>query len=115
MSRVARWVVSAALHDDRVLTESHAWLLLSALGCRARAGQALVGACGLRLDGLGRLEEVALGQGWLDLHPGATPMFQTTSSLSPAAEHLLDLFLPLCVGPNSHDLIVGHVGQSLDG
>jgi riboflavin-specific deaminase-like protein len=69
----------------------------------------------LRLDGRGALEEVPLGQGWLDLHPDATPMFQTTSSLAPAAEHLLDLFLPLCIGASSHDLIVGHVGQSLDG
>jgi len=113
--RPATMMVPSALLEDRILTESRAWLLLSGLGGRARAGQAVVEACGVRVDGHGRLEEVALGQGWLDVHPGPPPTFQTTVSLSPAAEHLLDLFLPLCVGASSHDLIVGHVGQSLDG
>ncbi len=35
--------------------------------------------------------------------------------LSPAAKHLFDLYLPICLVSASRPLTVGHLGQSLDG
>jgi riboflavin-specific deaminase-like protein len=106
---------NAALVEELVLSEARAWLLLRALSRRAGAGQAVVQACGVRVDDDGRLEEVKLGQGWLDVFPDATPLFQPMLSLAPSVEHLLELYLPMCVGASGSDLVVGHVGQSLDG
>jgi riboflavin-specific deaminase-like protein len=34
---------------------------------------------------------------------------------SPAAETLIDLYLPLCVGEAASRLVIGHLGQTLDG
>jgi riboflavin-specific deaminase-like protein len=42
-------------------------------------------------------------------------MFELTSPAEREAVELLDLYLPLCVGPASATLVVGHLGQSLDG
>ena len=37
------------------------------------------------------------------------------TTLPPAIEDMLELYLPLCLGKESSDLVVAHVGQSLDG
>jgi riboflavin-specific deaminase-like protein len=101
--------------DNAVLVEPRAWLLVRALADRAGLGQAVVGPCGVRVDVHGRLEEVHLGHGWLDVYPDGEPFFRSMSPLSPSVERLLELYLPLCVGKDSNDLVIGHVAQSLDG
>jgi diaminohydroxyphosphoribosylaminopyrimidine deaminase / 5-amino-6-(5-phosphoribosylamino)uracil reductase len=95
--------------------EARAWLLLRALAARARTGPAVNKRCGGRVDGSGQLEVVDLGHGWLDVHPDASPAFRATGRLPRSTEQLLDLYLPLCVGGRSAGMVVGHIGQSLDG
>jgi riboflavin-specific deaminase-like protein len=101
--------------DNAMLLESRAWLLLCALADRAGLGHAVARSCGVRVDAQGRLEEVHLGHGWLDVYPDGEPFFRSLAPLSPSVERLLQLYLPLCVGKASHDLVIGHVAQSLDG
>jgi riboflavin-specific deaminase-like protein len=103
------------LPDSAALVEPRAWLLVRALADRAGLGQAVVGPCGVRVDAHGRLEEVHLGHGWLDVYPDGEPFFRSMSPLSPSVERLLEIYLPLCVGKDSNDLVIGHVAQSLDG
>jgi riboflavin-specific deaminase-like protein len=67
------------------------------------------------VDEAGWLEEVSLGEGWLDLYPDAEPLFRPTLPLPPPVKRLLDLYLPLCIGDASNDLVMSHLAQSLDG
>jgi diaminohydroxyphosphoribosylaminopyrimidine deaminase/5-amino-6-(5-phosphoribosylamino)uracil reductase len=97
------------------LDETRAWSLLRALALAAHAGQPVTRACGARLSATGHLEQVPLGEGALDLDPGATPDHHATTAPLPGAERLLDLYLPLCLGEGNGDLVVGHIAQSLDG
>jgi diaminohydroxyphosphoribosylaminopyrimidine deaminase/5-amino-6-(5-phosphoribosylamino)uracil reductase len=97
------------------LDEPRAWALVRALAQAARAGQALTEPCGVRLSPAGHLEPVPLGRGEVDLYPDAMPCFRKGAPLSPAAERLLDLYLPLCLGETSKGLVIGHIAQSLDG
>lgn len=107
--------VRAISVEDRGLEETQVWLLLRALADRASLGAAVVEPCGVRVDEMGRLEAVRLGQGWIDVYPDADPPFRAKEPLPPSIERLLELYLPLCVGARSNDLVIGHVGQSLDG
>ena len=113
-----------ALGDARVdpieepttaLAQGQAWLLLRALAAQSGLGVAVSKPCGVRVDAAGRLEEVGLGEGWLDLYPDAEPLFRPTVPLPPSIKRLLDLYLPLCIGEASNDLVIGHLAQSLDG
>jgi hypothetical protein len=90
--------------EDALLNEASTWSLLRALARRAGAGHAAGKPCGVRLDGAGRLEEVELGMGWLDVYPEADPPFQSMVVLPPAIDDMLKLYLPLCLGPESTTL-----------
>lgn len=107
--------IRKVLVEDALLSEARTWSLLRALARRAGAGRAVGKPSGVRLDGAGQLEEVDLGTGWLDVYPEADPPFQSMSVLRPAIDDMLKLYLPLCLGPKSTDLVIAHVGQSLDG
>jgi riboflavin-specific deaminase-like protein len=97
------------------LDEAKAWALLEALSRRVRTGDELVRATGLTLDAEGGLIETELGSGLVSVYPGAPTTFEATSRVEPSAAQMLNLYLPLCLGGGSPDLVVGHVGQSLDG
>lgn len=104
-------VSQPALRQD----EAWAWSLLRALAGRASAGNALREATGVVCDAAGRLEEVAIERAQLVLDPNSQPGFQSSLRLSPGVYQLLDLYLPLCIGKSAEHLVLGHVGQSLDG
>lgn len=97
------------------LDQASSWQLLRALVDRARCGAAIRRKTGLLLDGSGALRRVApeLGTVWVD--PEADPCFGSYGQLGPAARHLLDLYLPLCIGDNAETVVIAHLGQSLDG
>lgn len=95
--------------------EAWAWNLLRALARRASAGNALRERTGVVCDAAGRLEEVANERAELVLDPNSEPGFQSPLRLSPGVYQLLDLYLPLCIGESAERLVLGHVGQSLDG
>jgi riboflavin-specific deaminase-like protein len=88
---------------------------LRALARKAAAGLAVDRPCGVRFDSTGRLEEVPLGTGWLDVLPGAVPAYRCAATLGHPITRMLELYLPLCLGAASNALVIGHVGQSLDG
>jgi riboflavin-specific deaminase-like protein len=95
--------------------EDRAWTLIREVLQHARHGGLSARSCGVCLDDKGRLEEVMPDQGLIRLDPAAERGFHPTTRLSPAVIDLLALYLPICVGPKSEALCVGHVGQSLDG
>lgn len=109
------WEARESAMEETALVEEQAWLLLRALAAQAGLGAAVTKPCGVRVDEAGWLEEVGLGQGWLDLYPEGEPLFQPTVALPPSVRRLLDLYLPLCIGDASNDLVMGHLAQSLDG
>jgi diaminohydroxyphosphoribosylaminopyrimidine deaminase / 5-amino-6-(5-phosphoribosylamino)uracil reductase len=95
--------------------ELWAWGLVRELGRRACAGDALQEAVGLNWDRTGLVEEVALDRAQLVVDPRAEPCFQAATELAPQVRQLLELYLPLCVGAKANELVLGHIGQSLDG
>jgi riboflavin-specific deaminase-like protein len=95
--------------------ETTAWALLRALSRRAALGQPLVRPAGLALDADGNLVELPIGRGIVSVSPGVAPCFELGADAERAGAELFELFLPLCVGAASETLVVGHLGQSLDG
>ena len=100
---------------NHALDEARAWTLLSALARRAGEGHPVCRLVGLELDDAGGLVELAPGRGLLTVTPDAEPYFTLNGPADTGASHLLELYLPLCVGAHSESLVVGHLGQSLDG
>ncbi|HYP78061.1 MAG TPA: RibD family protein [Polyangiaceae bacterium] len=101
---------AAQRHDD-----AWAWGLLRALARRASAGQPLRERTGVSFDASGRLEDVAFERAQLVLDPNGESSFVSPLRLMSSVRQLLDLYLPLCIGDGAERLVVGHVGQSLDG
>jgi diaminohydroxyphosphoribosylaminopyrimidine deaminase / 5-amino-6-(5-phosphoribosylamino)uracil reductase len=108
------------------MTAAAAWSLLLALARRASTGQPVVvpadgvgrGEVGLRLDADGALVECAPPQAWILTRASAPRGWawpDGSAAASAEVTALLDLYLPLCVGGTSAELVVGHLAQSLDG
>jgi diaminohydroxyphosphoribosylaminopyrimidine deaminase / 5-amino-6-(5-phosphoribosylamino)uracil reductase len=95
--------------------EAWAWSLLRALARRASAGEAVRERTGVSCDAHGRVEELALESAQLVLDPKNEPSFYSSQRLTASVRQLLELYLPLCIGESSERLVLGHVGQSLDG
>src|SRR6478736_407285 len=105
----------ARLHTPQLQDEAWAWGLLRALARRASAGQALRERTAVTYDASGRLEEVGSDRAQLVLEPGSEPGFTTSLRLAAGVRQLFELYLPLCIGEGAEHLVLGHVGQSLDG
>jgi diaminohydroxyphosphoribosylaminopyrimidine deaminase/5-amino-6-(5-phosphoribosylamino)uracil reductase len=90
-----------------------AWSLLLQLASQARAGRPLARPTGFVRVERGEWQEVARPQAllWVDPEAGAIARGDITA----AAKTMLDLYLPLLVGPRARRLTLGHLGQSLDG
>ena len=97
------------------LDETRAWSLLQALARRAADGQPVSRPTGLAIDDAGELIELSVGRGVVTIAPGTTPCFELGVAADAKVAELFDLYLPLCVGKASAKLVVGHLGQSLDG
>jgi len=97
------------------LDEAWAWGVLRALARRASSGQAVRQRTGVIADASGRLEEVAVERAQLVLEPAGEGSFTASQRLAPNVRQLFDLYLPLCIGESAERLVLGHVGQSLDG
>jgi diaminohydroxyphosphoribosylaminopyrimidine deaminase / 5-amino-6-(5-phosphoribosylamino)uracil reductase len=95
------------------VTEEAAWKLLLALAARAKRGDPAVGPASVDVHGASADGEAAAvflderePRGWRGAQGG---------SVEALAARLLDLYVPLCVGAAAKNLVVGHLGQSLDG
>jgi riboflavin-specific deaminase-like protein len=102
------------------MNEAQAWGLLKALARRARDGHPVASDVGLRLSDAGELVDGDVGgSAWIVARPGTKAGWSWPAPGAPradaAVEALLDLYMPLCVGERSRDLVVGHLAQSLDG
>ncbi|HEX6765272.1 MAG TPA: RibD family protein, partial [Polyangiaceae bacterium] len=92
-----------------------AWALLQALSRRVAAGNPVHDPCCLRLADNGSLEEVSDERAWIRVDPSEDPYLSLLSPTDPAVERMLALYAPLCAGARAETLVIGHVGQSLDG
>ncbi len=97
------------------LDEALAWTLLQALARLAATGRPLACPAGLDVDANGELTQEPVGRGVVSVYPSATPCFELGGPSDAKAVELLELYLPLCIGQRSAELVVGHLGQSLDG
>jgi len=101
--------------DPRRLDEDKAWALLLWLAARARAGDAVVGETAFRVGEDGSVAKAASGDGTVTIRPEQEALLEMHVELAPAVREMLELYLPLVVGRRSTELVVGHLGQSLDG
>lgn len=94
-----------------------AWSLLLALAGRAKQGEAITTRLVIS-HGDGAMVAGAESDIALYADPGAPRGWSVPEGVArPSAElaALLDLYMPLCVGPHANRMVVGHLGTSLDG
>lgn len=107
--------MQVALHAEAVLDEARAWGLIRELARRASAGEPTTERSGFLVDAAGRIDEAPVERAQIAIDPRAEPCFQSSSRLVPTVRQMLELYLPLCIGQGARDLVIGHLGQSLDG
>jgi diaminohydroxyphosphoribosylaminopyrimidine deaminase / 5-amino-6-(5-phosphoribosylamino)uracil reductase len=108
-------VIQLVSHAPQLQDEAWAWGLLRELSRRASAGEPVRERTGVTYDANGRLEEVAFERAQLVLEPDGEPSFTTSLRLAANVRQLFELYLPLCIGDGAERLVLGHIGQSLDG
>jgi diaminohydroxyphosphoribosylaminopyrimidine deaminase/5-amino-6-(5-phosphoribosylamino)uracil reductase len=97
------------------IDEDLIWRLLQALAVQASRGRPVLDGFGIGLDERGALRVVPEERALIALRADCEHGWEARVPLSAAVSELLDLYLPLCVGPNSSTLVLAHLGQSLDG
>jgi diaminohydroxyphosphoribosylaminopyrimidine deaminase / 5-amino-6-(5-phosphoribosylamino)uracil reductase len=95
--------------------ETRAWSFLRAVAHAASNGFDLARRVGLTLDERGRLQETAEHEAWLIARPDLPAGWSSSNTFERGAAKLLDLYMPLCVGPRSPRMIVAHPGPSAEG
>ena len=98
-----------------ILGEETAWRVLQALALRASHGNPVVEGTGVTLDERGRLQLCPPDRAWIVARPEREQGWEPVRPVDDATRELFDLYAPLCCGPRSRALVVGHLGQSLDG
>lgn len=95
------------------------WRLLLGLSERVATTGPFASPVGVRLDDSGKLVESSASSGVIALWPKRPQQWAlrdgATTTIGPAAAQLLDIFVPLCVGPRAATMVLGHLAQSLDG
>jgi riboflavin-specific deaminase-like protein len=99
----------------RILGEDLAWRLLQALADRASRGAPVLDGAGVALDDQGRARLCPPELGLIVVRQELEQGWEQACAVDDAARELLDLYAPLCCGAGSRELVVGHLGQSLDG
>lgn len=97
-----------------VLDADSGWSLLLHLARRARVGQPVQKAVYFAQVN-GHWHEVSANRGRLCVDPNAPGLLRSEGALCPHVRTMLDIYLPLVVGPRAASLAIGHLGQSLDG
>jgi riboflavin-specific deaminase-like protein len=100
---------AATLHEDL------AWRLLQGLARSASRGVRFADGAGVVLDEHDGVRCVAPDRGWFVVRADSECGWEPSAALTAAARELLDMYAPLCVGPRSGELVLAHLGQSLDG
>lgn len=100
------------------LTPERAWKLLLALAEAARAGRTILDETGLRVGEGDALVETSREDAWVVACPSAGGSWcwpRPGDKGNAEVETLFDLYMPLSVGAASRELVLAHIGQSLDG
>ena len=92
-----------------------AWSVIRAFADLARAGRAPATRAGFDWDDERGLVPVPAERAELVVDPCSEPCLNSALRLTPSVRQLFELYLPLCIGPSAATLVLGHVGQSLDG
>jgi riboflavin-specific deaminase-like protein len=96
------------------LSDDDAWALLRALARVASRREGIAQHAAVALQ-RGELVRVPQNQAWIVISPDRDRGWEPRRPVSYSAAELLDLYLPLCVGPLCSEIRVAHLGQSLDG
>lgn len=111
--------VSSLPISAAALSVDLAWSLLLQIVKRVRVQGPIIEPIGVQLDGDGRLLQTSVARGTLILDPDADRGWSQPSGpggrLPADTVELLDLYMPLCVGPRASSFVVAHLAQSLDG
>jgi diaminohydroxyphosphoribosylaminopyrimidine deaminase / 5-amino-6-(5-phosphoribosylamino)uracil reductase len=108
-------VMEGSARDAGSADEERAWALLIALSARARSGRPLASVTSFEVTSDLRVTESADGPDAIEIRPGEDVPFEARRPLDAPARDMLSLYLPLCIGPGTTAMVVGHLGQSLDG
>src|SRR5688500_13206895 len=101
--------MEGSVRDAGSADEERAWALLLALSRRARAGTPLTSVTAFEVTSDLRVMETADGNDAIQIRPGEDVPFAARRSLDTPAREMLSLYLPLCVGLRTTDLVVGHL------
>jgi riboflavin-specific deaminase-like protein len=88
--------------------------LVRELGQRAKAGRPLLERAAFPPSSVA-FEQASRDSGVLWVSPDAESPFEGDVPLSSDTRCMLELLLPLCTGASATDLVLAHIGQSLDG
>ena len=101
-------------HGTNTLSQDDAWALVRALAARAQRGRPVTNEPGVSLVS-GEAVAARADEAWIVVRPARGRSWTSPRAVTPGAAELLDLYLPLCVGAAASELVVAHLGQSLDG
>lgn len=106
--------MEGSLRDLGSVDEERAWALLVALAARARSGNPVTTPARFRVTPDAAITETTGPHAAISLAPDEDVPFEA-EAFDGAAKEMLSLYLPLCAGKRCTSLVVGHLGQSLDG
>jgi riboflavin-specific deaminase-like protein len=92
-----------------------AWQVVREVAKKARAGERLGERLGFDRDQAGTVRGAPPEQALLWIDRLLEPCFGARTELAPEVASLLSLYLPLCLAARSAELVILHLGQSLDG
>ncbi len=102
----------------RGIDANDAWQILLALAARAKAGNAVSTITSIAYRD-GKVEYDATNEVVLLVDPEAPRLWswvaENKDRQSAEVEQIFDIYMPLCVGKAANTLVLGHLGQSLDG
>jgi diaminohydroxyphosphoribosylaminopyrimidine deaminase/5-amino-6-(5-phosphoribosylamino)uracil reductase len=107
--------LSSHQQTSRVFGEEDCWAVVRAIADLLRNGTVGKDVFGVVLRGTTVSLASAETAADLLVSPGGKPSWEARAIFSEDAKRLLDLLLPLVVGERAPDLVVAHLGQSLDG
>jgi len=102
-------------HEQSVLDEDRVWAVIRELARLASSGNPVVKRSSFCLDEAGCVSEVTAELGWISVDPDAERGVHAVTRFAASVLQMLELYLPLCLGKQSSEFVIAHVGQSLDG
>lgn len=107
---------SEEVDDGATLCEAETWQLLLGLRDKLDGGSSLPSVRGVRLERHGGITLVPAPEGDIVVRNEAPRGWVPgRAELTPQGAEMLDLYMPLVVGPRAGEYVLAHLAQSLDG